>query len=193
MLSGGECTLNTLAGKNDIKITKGKLGTYDYQGDSGTFLYTLVAYFRLPLLHSPPLTYNRHLLSYQIHRSPCHNPHPLPNPKLNLIELQQETPSTATTAPIALRMCTTTKPSWAIRLSFGRRCWRAGRSSKSRRRSLGRIGWVGSLSLRRRSRARRSRWMRWEGCGGEDVRKGEGKERVGCTSQLLHASVPFAG
>ncbi|KAL8673788.1 MAG: hypothetical protein Q9168_001800 [Polycauliona sp. 1 TL-2023] len=35
MLSGSECTLNTLAGKDDINITKGKLGTYDYQGDSG--------------------------------------------------------------------------------------------------------------------------------------------------------------
>lgn len=65
MLSGGECTLNTLAGKNDIKITKGKLGTYDYQGDSGTFLYPLVAYSRLPY---PIPTIFQH----------THIPHPVP-------------------------------------------------------------------------------------------------------------------
>ncbi|KAL8786356.1 MAG: hypothetical protein Q9213_002853 [Squamulea squamosa] len=35
LLSGGEHTLNTLAAKNDIEITKGTLKCYDYQGDSG--------------------------------------------------------------------------------------------------------------------------------------------------------------
>ncbi|KAL8736350.1 MAG: hypothetical protein Q9181_002478 [Wetmoreana brouardii] len=35
LVSGGEFTLNALAAKDDIKITKGTLKVYDYQGDSG--------------------------------------------------------------------------------------------------------------------------------------------------------------
>ncbi|KAI4130124.1 MAG: hypothetical protein LQ338_001899 [Usnochroma carphineum] len=35
LLSGGESTLNTIVPKDDLKITKGDLKTYTYQGDSG--------------------------------------------------------------------------------------------------------------------------------------------------------------
>ncbi|KAL8918683.1 MAG: hypothetical protein Q9208_007244 [Pyrenodesmia sp. 3 TL-2023] len=35
LLSGGECTLNTIVPKDDFKITKGDLKMYTYQGDSG--------------------------------------------------------------------------------------------------------------------------------------------------------------
>ncbi|KAL8901799.1 MAG: hypothetical protein Q9207_005022 [Kuettlingeria erythrocarpa] len=45
LLSGGECTLNTIVPKDDFKITKGDLKTYTYQGDSG------MAFFGVPLPH----------------------------------------------------------------------------------------------------------------------------------------------
>ncbi|KAG6999474.1 hypothetical protein G7Y79_00035g071460 [Physcia stellaris] len=35
LLSGGENTLNQIAGKDDLKITKGTVKTYTYTGDSG--------------------------------------------------------------------------------------------------------------------------------------------------------------
>lgn len=35
LLSGGEYTLNTIADKDNVKVTKGDLKTYTYSGDSG--------------------------------------------------------------------------------------------------------------------------------------------------------------
>ncbi len=36
LLSGSENTLNTVANKDDLKVTKGSPKTYTYHGDSGT-------------------------------------------------------------------------------------------------------------------------------------------------------------
>lgn len=35
LLGGGEYTLNTIADKDNVKVTKGDLKTYTYSGDSG--------------------------------------------------------------------------------------------------------------------------------------------------------------